>query len=223
VNYFIQAQERGRLKVGKLLGAFPARQAPRSVRTKTPAVSPYSRGLSLTCWGTQQQPGWDSFRLGVSLKNMASNQGPCSQQPVSVVVANDHPVILVRIAGILQAQLDINVVAACSAGRAATAAIREFIPDVGRTDGSVGTRVRCSPNAHFAKLEALTAERSKSAAFLCTHAGATLRAARRFSRDLHLAIGRRGREFSRCRRGHRSISPNTMSSEPRIADTSASM
>jgi DNA-binding NarL/FixJ family response regulator len=74
---------------------------------------------------------------------MASNQGPCSQQPVSVIVADDHPVILLGIAGTLQAQLDINVVAACSAGRAATAAIREFIPDVGRTDGSVGTRVRC--------------------------------------------------------------------------------
>jgi DNA-binding NarL/FixJ family response regulator len=53
---------------------------------------------------------------------------------VSVVVADDHPVVLQGITEILQAQPDISVVAACSAGRTATAAIQQFIPDVAVLD-----------------------------------------------------------------------------------------
>jgi DNA-binding NarL/FixJ family response regulator len=68
--------------------------------------------------------------LAISLKNVAPNQGQCGQRPVSVVVADDHPVVLHGIDEILRAQPDINIVAACSAGRAATAAIQQFIPDV---------------------------------------------------------------------------------------------
>jgi two-component system nitrate/nitrite response regulator NarL len=72
--------------------------------------------------------------LAVFLKNMASNQEPCGQKSVSVVVADDHPVVLHGVTEILRAQPDISVVAACSAGRAATAAIQQFNPDVAVLD-----------------------------------------------------------------------------------------
>jgi two-component system, NarL family, nitrate/nitrite response regulator NarL len=75
-----------------------------------------------------------ALRLAVSLKNMTSNQVLHGQQPVSVVVADDHPVVLQGITEILQAQPDISVVAACSAGRAATTAIQQFAPDVAVLD-----------------------------------------------------------------------------------------
>jgi DNA-binding NarL/FixJ family response regulator len=68
-----------------------------------------------------------------ALKNMASNQEPCAQQ-ISVVVADDHPVVLRGITEILRAQPDISVVAACSCGRDATAAIQQFAPDVAVLD-----------------------------------------------------------------------------------------
>jgi DNA-binding NarL/FixJ family response regulator len=64
---------------------------------------------------------------------MASNQEPCVQQ-ISVVVADDHPVVLRGITEILRAQPDISVVAACSCGRDATAAIQQFVPDVAVLD-----------------------------------------------------------------------------------------
>ena len=57
-----------------------------------------------------------------------------AQQSISVVVADDHPVILHGITEILRAQPDINVVAACSGGRDATAAIQQFAPDVAVLD-----------------------------------------------------------------------------------------
>jgi two-component system, NarL family, nitrate/nitrite response regulator NarL len=63
---------------------------------------------------------------------MAPNQKP--QRSVSVVVADDHPVVLRGITEILQAQPDISVVAACSCGKDATAAIQQFAPDVAVLD-----------------------------------------------------------------------------------------
>jgi two-component system, NarL family, nitrate/nitrite response regulator NarL len=65
---------------------------------------------------------------------MTSNQELRGQQPVSVVVADDHPVVLHGITEILRAQPDISVVAACSAGRAATSAIQQLAPDVAVLD-----------------------------------------------------------------------------------------
>jgi DNA-binding NarL/FixJ family response regulator len=64
---------------------------------------------------------------------MASNQERCAQQ-ISVVVADDHPVVLHGITEILWAQPDINVVAACGTDRAATDAIQQFAPDVAVLD-----------------------------------------------------------------------------------------
>jgi two-component system nitrate/nitrite response regulator NarL len=68
------------------------------------------------------------------LKNMVSNQALYSQQPMSVVVADDHPVVLHGITEILRAQPDISVVAACCAGESATAAIQQFTPNVAVLD-----------------------------------------------------------------------------------------
>ena len=65
---------------------------------------------------------------------MASNQEQHGQQPVSVVVADDHPVVLRGIAEILRAEPDISVVAACNGGRDAIAAIQQFAPDVAVLD-----------------------------------------------------------------------------------------
>jgi len=73
------------------------------------------------------------LRLAVSLKNMASKQG-LHRKPVSVVIADDHPVVLQGITEILRAQPDISVVAACNGGRDATAAIQQFTPDVAVLD-----------------------------------------------------------------------------------------
>jgi two-component system nitrate/nitrite response regulator NarL len=53
---------------------------------------------------------------------------------VSVVVADDHPVVLHGITEILRAQPDISVVAACGAGESATAAIQQFTPNVAVLD-----------------------------------------------------------------------------------------
>ena len=73
------------------------------------------------------------MRLAIFLKNMASNK-ELHRKPVSVVIADDHPVVLQGITEILRAQPDISVVAACEGGRDATAAIQQFTPDVAVLD-----------------------------------------------------------------------------------------
>jgi two-component system nitrate/nitrite response regulator NarL len=54
--------------------------------------------------------------------------------PISIVVADDHPVVLHGIAGILQSNPDLEVVAACSDGAAAVEAIRKLGPRVAVLD-----------------------------------------------------------------------------------------
>jgi two-component system, NarL family, nitrate/nitrite response regulator NarL len=53
---------------------------------------------------------------------------------ISIVLADDHPVVLHGVAGILRAQPEMKVLAACSDGTAATNAIRQFTPDVAVLD-----------------------------------------------------------------------------------------
>jgi two-component system, NarL family, nitrate/nitrite response regulator NarL len=55
-------------------------------------------------------------------------------QTISIVLADDHPVVLHGVAGILRAQPDMNVLAACSDGSAAAQAIRQLSPDVAVLD-----------------------------------------------------------------------------------------
>ena len=69
------------------------------------------------------------------MKKVTSSQ--TCQKLISVVVADDHPVVLEGVGGILRAQPDINVVAACSAGAAASVAIQQFKPDVAVLDISM--------------------------------------------------------------------------------------
>ena len=54
--------------------------------------------------------------------------------PISIVLADDHPVVLHGMASILRAQPDINVVALCGDGIAAAEAIRQFVPDIAVLD-----------------------------------------------------------------------------------------
>jgi two-component system nitrate/nitrite response regulator NarL len=56
------------------------------------------------------------------------------REPVSIVVADDHPVVLHGAAGILRTQPDLNVVATCRDGMAAVDAILQLAPDVAVLD-----------------------------------------------------------------------------------------
>src|SRR5262245_23401819 len=56
---------------------------------------------------------------------------------ISIVLADDHPVVLHGMASILRAQPDINVVALCEDGIAAAEAIRRFVPDIAVLDISM--------------------------------------------------------------------------------------
>jgi DNA-binding NarL/FixJ family response regulator len=53
---------------------------------------------------------------------------------ISVVVADDHPIVLDGLVGVFRMHRDLNVVAACSEGLAAVQAIHEFRPDVAVLD-----------------------------------------------------------------------------------------
>jgi two-component system nitrate/nitrite response regulator NarL len=53
---------------------------------------------------------------------------------ISIVVADDHPVVLHGVAGILRVQADMNILAACSDGASAANAIQQFAPAVAVLD-----------------------------------------------------------------------------------------
>ena len=82
---------------------------------------------------------------------------------LSIVVADDHPVVLHGIAGILQSDPDLEVIAACSDGAAAVEAIRKFSPRVAVLDiampGMSGLDVlsAIAADAHGTKVVFLTA------------------------------------------------------------------
>ena len=63
---------------------------------------------------------------------MAATQKPPGL--VSVIVADDHPIVLRGLMEILRVPPDISVVAACTCGRDAAAAIQQFAPDVAVLD-----------------------------------------------------------------------------------------
>jgi two-component system nitrate/nitrite response regulator NarL len=53
------------------------------------------------------------------------------------VVADDHPIVLEGVVGVLRMHRDLNIVAVCSEGLGAARAIREFRPDVAVLDVSM--------------------------------------------------------------------------------------
>ena len=53
---------------------------------------------------------------------------------ISIVLADDHPVVLHGVADILRAEPDMNVLAACNDGIAAVQSIRQFAPDIAVLD-----------------------------------------------------------------------------------------
>jgi CheY-like chemotaxis protein len=63
--------------------------------------------------------------------------GMNTPRPISLVLADDHPVVLHGIAAILQSQPDIHVVALWADGMAAVKAIRLHVPDVAVLDISM--------------------------------------------------------------------------------------
>jgi two-component system, NarL family, nitrate/nitrite response regulator NarL len=56
---------------------------------------------------------------------------------ISIVLADDHPVVLHGMASILRSQPDINVVALCGDGIAAAKSIRTLVPDIAVLDISM--------------------------------------------------------------------------------------
>ena len=57
---------------------------------------------------------------------------------ISIVVADDHPVVLRGVVGILESSKDMKVVAACGDGVAAVKAIKKYAPDVALLDIAMG-------------------------------------------------------------------------------------
>jgi DNA-binding NarL/FixJ family response regulator len=60
-----------------------------------------------------------------------------TRQSISIVIADDHPVVLRGLAGILRMQADFHIVEACSDGAAALDAIERHDPDVAVLDLSM--------------------------------------------------------------------------------------
>ena len=56
---------------------------------------------------------------------------------ISIVLADDHPVVLHGMASILRAQPDFTVVALCEDGIAAAKSIRTLVPDIAVLDISM--------------------------------------------------------------------------------------
>jgi two-component system nitrate/nitrite response regulator NarL len=80
---------------------------------------------------------------------------------LSVLVADDHPVVLQGIVGVLRSQADINVVSICRDGVAALKAIREVAPDIALLDISMpglnGIEILTAADGCATKIVLLTA------------------------------------------------------------------
>jgi two-component system, NarL family, nitrate/nitrite response regulator NarL len=57
-----------------------------------------------------------------------------TQRPISIVVADDHPMVLQGVVGVLRLHKDFDVVAVCDEGLAALQAIRDYAPHVAVLD-----------------------------------------------------------------------------------------
>src|SRR5262245_52537572 len=74
----------------------------------------------------------------------------------SVVVADDHPVVLLGLTDVLRSNSDINVVAACDDGEAALKAIRQFTPTVAVLDISMPCFSGLDVLTHLAREQSAT-------------------------------------------------------------------
>jgi len=57
-----------------------------------------------------------------------------ARRVTSIVVADDHPIVLHAVTGLLNSQADMKVIASCSDGTAAVDAIRKWSPDIAVLD-----------------------------------------------------------------------------------------
>ena len=74
--------------------------------------------------GELRRPNAGSSDLGLAIRQ------PSDESPVTVVVADDHPVILKGLIRILNAQNDIRVVASAADGEEVSKLYYQFLPDV---------------------------------------------------------------------------------------------
>ena len=81
------------------------------------------RQLARRC-GAMGRPNAGSSDLGVAIRQ------PSDESPVTVVVADDHPVILKGLIRILNAQNDVRVVASAADGEEVSKLYYQFLPDV---------------------------------------------------------------------------------------------
>jgi two-component system nitrate/nitrite response regulator NarL len=99
-------------------------------------------------------------------------------RPISIVLADDHPVVLHGMASILRSQADMTLVALCDDGAAASKAIRKHEPDVAVLDigmpGLNGLDVLASITAdgHATKIVFLTAAASDGQILMAITRGA---------------------------------------------------
>ena len=79
----------------------------------------------------------ESHQLFRTLGYSSSNAMKERSTPISVIVADDHPVVLRGIAEILQAASDLKVTAVCNGGAAAIEAVRKAKPNIAVLDMSM--------------------------------------------------------------------------------------
>jgi RNA polymerase sigma factor (sigma-70 family) len=70
---------------------------------------------------------------GVELQ-IQTTETMTTSELISIVLADDHPVVLHGVADILRAQADMKVLATCGDGTTAVHAIRELVPDIAVLD-----------------------------------------------------------------------------------------
>jgi len=59
------------------------------------------------------------------------------QRQISIIIADDHPIVLCGVVGLLRSHPDMNVLATCSSGADALKTIRELNPDIAVLDVSM--------------------------------------------------------------------------------------
>ena len=68
------------------------------------------------------------------MRSQSSTFSKALPEPISVIIADDHPMMSGGIASVLGAQADIDIIVACNTGKSAAAAIQQFVPDVAVLD-----------------------------------------------------------------------------------------
>jgi two-component system, NarL family, nitrate/nitrite response regulator NarL len=115
-------------------------------------------------------------RIDLSQRTAKAMQG--RQNPISIVVADDHPAVLHGVADVLTSHPDMTVVAACNDGASALRAIQQFAPTVAVLDvfmpglSGLDLLARISAAQSRTKVVFLTATASEAQLFAAIARGA---------------------------------------------------